>query len=631
MSAASWQGKAEPVDGGQLTFAGPVAGAGVTPITTTATIAAGAASAGMSANSAAGAYEIHTTTGASTPISYTLYNQGPTTTTLTSAPNPSVYGDIATFTATVTATAGVPGGFVTITVGGSDTVLPLVNATATLTRSNLGIGLNPAVATYGGDPIAAPSVSALYTHTVQPARTTIAVTAAPNPAVVQNTVTLTASVATTATGLGTPTGYVTFTAGAIVFTATLDANGVATTQRTDLIVGNHAVSATYAGDDNFATASNTGANLVVNCTPAYVVNTSVDAGAGSLRQALTDVCAGGAVTFDPALTAGGPVTITLTSAQLDVAKNMTITGPGAELARISGNNAYRVFFVENDITANISDLTIRDGLASDWGGGTYGGGLLARGAVTLTNSFVISNTSPGDGGGVSNYFLGSLTISNCTIMSNTAGISGGGIFDWGGGTLFLIGSTVTGNTAGSGAGIHADAWTYLTVESSAIFGNNASGEGGGMSSGNNATMILSNTTVANNSAPTAGGIWVYNNVELTMRNSTVSGNAGGGIYNGFGTLNLSNSIIANHVGSFDCLDSGTIGVNTNNLVENGLAVPLSPVTRSSPPRRLRRPDLDCPAPPRLQGARCRRRRCLPSHRPAWRHPPPGQRLRPRRL
>ncbi|MBK8051350.1 MAG: Ig-like domain repeat protein [Anaerolineales bacterium] len=196
------------------------------------------------------------------------------------------------------------------------------------------------------------SAAATFTQSVTPASTAVAVTAAPNPTVVQNAVTFTATVSPVGSGGGVPTGYVTFTVGANVFTATLDANGVATTQRTDVVVGNHAVSATYAGDNNFATSSNTGANQVVNCTSAYVINNTADAGAGSLRQALTDACESGTVTFDPALTAGGPVTITLTGGWLFVDKSITVAGPDADLVRVSGNDASTVFAVGYGVNCN---------------------------------------------------------------------------------------------------------------------------------------------------------------------------------------------------------------------------------------------------------------------------------------
>ncbi|MBK8051354.1 MAG: Ig-like domain repeat protein [Anaerolineales bacterium] len=109
-------------------------------------------------------------------------------------------------------------------------------------------------------------------------------TSTPNPADTQTTVTLTATVATTATGLGVPGGYVTFTVGSDVFTATLN-NGIAVAHRTILVVGSHPVATTYAGDDDsFTGAATTGANLLIQA----ILTTGKD-GTGA-----------GAVTSDPA-------------------------------------------------------------------------------------------------------------------------------------------------------------------------------------------------------------------------------------------------------------------------------------------------------------------------------------------
>ncbi len=87
-----------------------------------------------------------------------------------------------------------------------------------------------------------------------------------------------------------------------------------------------------------------------------VVTNTNDSGAGSLRQALVDVGSGGTITFSLSY----PATITLTSGELAITKDMTITGPGADQLAISGNDASRVFNV-NSGTSTISGITIRDG------------------------------------------------------------------------------------------------------------------------------------------------------------------------------------------------------------------------------------------------------------------------------
>src|SRR5262249_57836874 len=67
------------------------------------------------------------------------------------------------------------------------------------------------------------------------------------------------------------------------------------------------------------------------------------------------------IQFDPSLTASAPQTITLGGSELLLSRSVTITGPGASLLAISGNNASRVFEVASGTTDTISGLTIEKG------------------------------------------------------------------------------------------------------------------------------------------------------------------------------------------------------------------------------------------------------------------------------
>ncbi len=110
----------------------------------------------------------------------------------------------------------------------------------------------------------------------------------------------------------------------------------------------------------------------------------------------------------------------------------------------------------------------------------------------------------------------------------------------------------------------------MTVTGSTFSGNTAGGLGGGMV--NFGTSIVANSTFRGNSALAGGGI--ENDGTLTVMNSTFSGNSvansGSGIYNSStGTLHYANTIVANAASGNDCFSNGTIGTNTQNLVENG--------------------------------------------------------------
>jgi len=77
-----------------------------------------------------------------------------TTTTLTSSPNPSTYGQAVTFTAVVTSSAGAPPDGETVSFMKGKTVLgtgTLSGGSATFTTSILKVGTKDVKAVYGGD------------------------------------------------------------------------------------------------------------------------------------------------------------------------------------------------------------------------------------------------------------------------------------------------------------------------------------------------------------------------------------------------------------------------------------------------------------------------------------------------
>src|SRR5205085_3366884 len=113
-----------------------------------------------------------------------------------------------------------------------------------------------------------------------------------------------------------------------------------------------------------------------------VANT-LDKGAGSLRNTVTKAKSGDTIIFAPAL-AGQ--TITLTSDELEIGKNLDIEGLGANLLTISGNDANRIFHIEKGASVTIAGLAITHGLGrwppgagEDYAGG---GGILNRGSLS---------------------------------------------------------------------------------------------------------------------------------------------------------------------------------------------------------------------------------------------------------
>src|SRR5436190_4811495 len=198
---------------------------------------------------------------------------------------------------------------------------------------------------------------------------------------------------------------------------------------------------------------------------SVTVTTTADDGAGSLRAAIASANEGGTIQFDPSLKGQ---TIVLTSNELLIDKSLTISGPGADALSVqrstdSGTPEFRIFEIASLATVTIEGLTISNGLAQGAGQGQEGGGIYSKGALTLTN-VTISTNSARFGGGIFNDGRGGngqLTINNCTLTGNTATASlggGGGIYNYGIGDLIFAGvildsSTITKNSGDFGAGI----------------------------------------------------------------------------------------------------------------------------------------------------------------------------------
>jgi hypothetical protein len=249
----------------------------------------------------------------------------------------------------------------------------------------------------------------------------------------------------------------------------------------------------------------------------------LDSGAGSLRAEIAAAHNGDTIVFAPSLNGQ---TITLTSGELLIRKNLTITGPGAGELTISGGGLSRVFEVAPKENVTLSGLTISNGAAPGVGQAGEGAGILNYGTLTVSGSTLSANTAAQDGGGIFNY--GTLTVSGSTLSANTAfpgvtleGGYGGGIFNYEGTVTVSNSSTLSGNSAGYGGGI-VNWGGALTVSGSTLSGNSAY-DGGGI--WNDGTAKVSSSTLSGNSAYNAGG-GIYNIRTLTVENSSsISGNS----------------------------------------------------------------------------------------------------------
>ena len=243
-------------------------------------------------------------------------------------------------------------------------------------------------------------------------------------------------------------------------------------------------------------------------TTITVINTN-DSGPGSLRQALAVVNDGDTIDFDPALNGQ---TITLTTGELAITKNVTISGPGANLLAVSRDQnapGFRIFHVAANHTVIIQGITITHGID------VSGAGIWNDHATLTVNSCAVTGNSATDskyaGGGILNdgFCCGAgsgpatLTVINSAISGNSASAGfGGGIMNLGLGfpaTLAVSNSTITGNTARDQAG------------------------GGGIdtSSDGQAVATVANSTLSNN----FGYAGIINDGELTIGNTILKAGA----------------------------------------------------------------------------------------------------------
>jgi hypothetical protein len=198
--------------------------------------------------------------------------------------------------------------------------------------------------------------------------------------------------------------------------------------------GNYTVVVTASG---CSSAPSTATSVTLQQNAATVTNTN-DSGAGSLRDAIANVCVGGTINFDPSLNGQ---TTTLTSGELLIDKDLTIAGPRADLLTVMRSTAvgtpdFRIFSIIPGKTVNISGLTINNGKTTG-----DGAGINNQGNLSLSSCAVTANQSTQSGGGALNDAGGTLVITASTISGNTGTAAGGGIAN--GGTLTIINSRIS--------------------------------------------------------------------------------------------------------------------------------------------------------------------------------------------
>jgi uncharacterized repeat protein (TIGR01451 family)/CSLREA domain-containing protein len=296
----------------------------------------------------------------------------------------------------------------------------------------------------------------------------------------------------------------------------------------------------------------------------------------SLREAIeaantnaaVDACTAGSVGMDTINLPAGTYTLSIAGAgedanqtgDLDILEDLTIVGAGASSTVIDADGIDRVLHVVpadpmlSIVYLDISGVTITGGeLTADAACVEYimtiegGGGICAGGFATvltiadsvITGNRVTAATTMSGGGGI--LAAGYVSLDNCTISYNavageTYGM-GGGLFAFL--TMDVVGSTFNGNQAPLGGGIAP------------------------VSMAETGASTVVNSTLSGNSAMMGGGLATYmgSYADVTLTNSTVTRNAafmgGAGLYNGGGTVQLKNTIVADQLVGNDCYGTMT--------------------------------------------------------------------------
>ena len=250
---------------------------------------------------------------------------------------------------------------------------------------------------------------------------------------------------------------------------------------------------------------------------------------------------------------------------LTIGSSLNIFGSGAGTTIIDGMGLNRVVDISSTSAhVTLSGVKIRNGAANG-----SGGGISNRGVLIVIASTIRANTATASCGGLVScvaqgggiYNSGRLTISKSTLSGNTASVLGPGSAGGGGiyssGTLTISRSILSGNIARISCSPNPCA---------------SSADGGGIYN-HFGTVFISNSTLVSNTASktfSLGGFAVGGGISnrgfASISSSTLSGNGathfGGGINNYVGySVTLQNSIVANSVSGGNCAGTTSNGFN----------------------------------------------------------------------
>jgi hypothetical protein len=246
--------------------------------------------------------------------------------------------------------------------------------------------------------------------------------------------------------------------------------------------------------------------LCIEVGTSTILNSN-DNGPGSLRDLVSGSCRNDTLVFD-ASTNGHP--IVLSSGQINLHKDIVITGIDSASTIIDGGDLGRIFNIAPGVTVTLTGVKLQNGKAKE-GGAIYNAGNLTLNTVLLTNNKAkISNLGNTNGGAI--YNKGQMTITNSSLISNSA-TSAENSHSYGG-AIYNVGSCVMSNSKANGNSVESFHGLVL---------------GGAIYNGNKANFDLSNSSMRGNSATSeyygfGGAIVNRRHVTSTINGSSFNDN-----------------------------------------------------------------------------------------------------------
>ena len=404
----------------------------VTPSATLGTISLGANGSGTFTTSslAVGSYTVTATYSAdttyevSTSTAQTLTINTPAAAAVSvTAPASATVGASITLTATVSASGGSPTGEVTFMDGASTLgSAALTNGSATYSTASLAIGSHNITVNYAGDNVFGSASSAVQAVVINGNAANATLTASPSTTVPGQTVTLTV-VVTALTGTATPTGSVIFLDGTASLSSVQLASSQATLSTASLALGSHSITASYAGDSNFATATSAAQTVLIQApaaTTTTVSSSSASSNQGAsvtLTAAITSAGVGsptGSVTFYDGATTLGDGTVSSGSASYSTAA--LSAGSHSITAVFSGDT-----FFQTSTSAAFTQVVVAPGFTLSAAPTSL---TIAKGA---SGSTVITLTPVGGFTGTINFACGTLpSLASCSFSPASLNVIAGG-------------------------------------------------------------------------------------------------------------------------------------------------------------------------------------------------------------